>query len=207
MELFPNILGIYHEAVDTYPTIMQSVIEYCKTQEMCDKAANTCFLYSRLIKDTKNMSQNCFQRSFYGKILWWKAQKTCDEDFNDSHSALSFAPDWFVTNKMIRELHEALFANYDILFFDEDFGNITLFANKMDILSTDLDKIDLDGVDFDEEDPETIFHVRILAGRNKFEKRKAFKKDVSKKLMHPTKQWNWCLQEDEKKKKRTNFYW
>ena len=55
----------------------------------------------------------------------WKTQKMCDEAFDDSLSALNFVPDWFITNKMIRKLHEALFANDDILFFDEDFGKIT----------------------------------------------------------------------------------
>ena len=39
-------------------------------------------------------------------------------------SALKFVPDWFVTNKMIKKLHEALFAIDDILLFDEDFGKV-----------------------------------------------------------------------------------
>ena len=33
---------------------------------------------------------------------------------------------------------------------------------------------------FHEDDPETIIHVRLLAWHNKFEKCKAFKKDLSK---------------------------
>ena len=44
---------------------------------------------------------------------------------------------------MIRNLHETLFTNDDILFFDEDFSNVTFFANEMGILSVDLDKINL----------------------------------------------------------------
>ena len=75
-------------------------------------------------------------------------------------------------------------------FFDENFGNVTLFANKMGILCVDLDKIYLDDVNFDEDDSKTIIHIRLLAWRNKFEKRKANEKDLSKELMpaawHPT---------------------
>ena len=44
---------------------------------------------------------------------------------------------------------------------------------------------------FYKDDPETIIHVRLLAWRNAFEKRKAFKKEMSKELilvaLHPTR--------------------
>ena len=63
-------------------------------------------------------------------------------------SALKFVPEWFVTDKMIRKLHEVLFANDDILFFDEDFGKITFFGGAMGILSVDFDKTNLDDADF-----------------------------------------------------------
>ena len=67
-------------------------------------------------------------------------------------------------------------------------------ANEMGILSVDLDKINLDFVDFDEDNSDIIIHVRLLAWHNKSEKRKAFKKDICKELMpiawHPTKWWN-----------------
>ena len=45
--------------------------------------------------------------------------------------------------------------------------------------------------------------VRLLVLCNKFEKREAFKKDLSEELMHASwyqKRWcDWCLQEDDKK--------
>ena len=47
----------------------------------------------------------------------------------------------------------------------------------MSILVVDLDKFNLDdGNNFYENNPETIFHVKLLAWHNKFEKRKALKK-------------------------------
>ena len=50
----------------------------------------------------------------------------------------------------------------------------------MGILSADLDNIDLDDVNFDEDDPETIIHVRLLAWCNIYKQRKSSKKDISK---------------------------
>ena len=77
------------------------------------------------------------------------------------------------------------------------------FGGDVDILSVDLQKIDLHDVNFYEDDPETILHVTFLPWPNKFEKRKTFKRDVSKELMpvawHPAKWWDWSLPEDEKK--------
>ena len=62
-----------------------------------------------------------------------------------------------------------------IYFLDEDFGNVTFFDNEMGMLCVDLDKNIFDDVDFYENDPETIVHVRILTSCSKFEKRKAYK--------------------------------
>ena len=74
----------------------------------------------------------------------------------------------------------------------------------MGILIVDLDKINLDDVDFQEDDPKTIIHVRRLAWRNKFEKSKAYKRNLSKELMpvawHPTRWWDWCIKKMRKKK-------
>ena len=62
---------------------------------------------------------------------------------------------------------------------------------KWVLLVLDLDKINLDDDNnFDEDDPDIIIHVRLLARRNKFEKPKALKEKISKELMsvvwHPT---------------------
>ena len=64
---------------------------------------------------------------------------------------------------------------------------VRLLFYKNGFLRVDLDKINLDDADLYEDDPETITRVRILALCCEFEKRKAFKKDVSKKLRHPTR--------------------
>ena len=66
-----------------------------------------------------------------------------------------------------------------------------------------LNDIKHDDVNFDEDDPETIIHVALMAARNTFKWCKEFKKDISKELIfaawHPTRWWDWCMPEDEKK--------
>ena len=52
------------------------------------------------------------------------------------------------------------------------------------IFSIDLDKINLaNDKNVEKDDPETVIHLKLLAWNNKFEKRKALKKDTSKELM------------------------
>ena len=53
----------------------------------------------------------------------YKTQEMCDEAVDDCLSALKFVPDWFLTAKMIKKLHETLFTNDDVLFFDGDFDD------------------------------------------------------------------------------------
>ena len=75
--------------------------------------------------------------------------------------ALNFGSDWFVINKVIKKLIVSLFRNDGILFFDEDSGNVTLSSDQMGILSVAFNNINLDDVAFDENDSETIIHVRL----------------------------------------------
>ena len=108
----------------------------------------------------------------------------CDEAFDDCMVPMKFIPGWFVRSKMLEKFHDALLANDDVLFFNEDFCKVTLFGNEMGILGADLDKINLeDDNNFYKDDPDTIIHVRLLTQRNKFEKRKAFKKDINEGLI------------------------
>ena len=97
----------------------------------------------------------------------------CDEAVDDFLPTLNFAPDWFVTNKMIKKIFTALYAINilfeNILYFDEDFGNVVINWDEIVIPNIDLNNINLDNK-FDEDDPGTIPHVRLLAWNNKFEK-------------------------------------
>ena len=73
----------------------------------------------------------------------------------------------------------------------------------MSILSVDLNNINLDDVNFYDDDPENIIHVRLMAWRSRFKQPKAIKKEINKELIpvawHPTRSWDLCMSEDEKK--------
>ena len=109
----------------------------------------------RVVSEDPFMLKYCVDR--------YKIQKMFHDTVDDCLSALKFAPNLFVTSKMIGNFHEALLFINDILFFDENFSNVIFFANKMGILILYIDKMNLDGTDFYEDDPKTIIIVRNLA--------------------------------------------
>ena len=100
----------------------------------------------------------------------------CDEAVNDSLAALKFIPDWFVTSKIIKKHFTALYADDIIIYFNKNSGGIIFSCNEMGVLSIDLNNINLDDSNYNEDGPETIIHVRLLAWHSKFEKHKAPKK-------------------------------
>ena len=73
----------------------------------------------------------------------------------------------------------------------------------MGILTIDLNNINLGDTNYDEDDPDSIILIILLAWRIKVEKRKALKKKLNEQLMpvawHPKRWWNFCVLEDEKK--------
>ena len=60
-----------------------------------------------------------------------KTRRMCDEAVDDSLAALRFIPYWFVTSKTIKELYTPLYADENVLHFNEDSGNAIVFCNKM----------------------------------------------------------------------------
>ena len=82
---------------------------------------------------------------------------------------------------MLEKLDNALHANDDILFYSEDFDKVLFIAFQIHILATGIDKTNLDNdKDFNENDPDTIIRVRLLAWRSKFKKRKVLKTRLAK---------------------------
>ena len=75
-----------------------------------------------------------------------------------------------------------MYADGNILYFDEDSGDVVFNCNETDIPDIFLNNINLDG-NFDEDDPGTIIHVRLLAWHIKIEKRKGLQKNISQELI------------------------
>ena len=55
-----------------------------------------------------------------------------------------------------------MYANENILYFDEGFDDAIFNCNEMSILNIDLANISLDD-NFDEDGPDTIIFIRLLA--------------------------------------------
>ena len=68
---------------------------------------------------------------------------------------------------MLEKFDNALLTNHDILFYNADFDKVTFIANQRHILAVD---------DLDENDRDTIIHVRLLAWCSKSKICKALKK-------------------------------
>ena len=141
----------------------------------------------------------------------YKTQQMCIKAVDDCLAALKLAPDRFVPRKMIKKLFPVSYVDENILYLNEDSSNVEFNYNETSICNIDLNCIKLDDNNFDEDDPDTIIHVGLLAGNIKFEKRKAFKKELNEELMpvgwHPERWWDWCMSENEKKRNRSNVYW
>ena len=125
-----------------------------------------------------------------------------EKAINESIATQKLIPDWSVTSKMIKKLFTALYADENILYFDEGSGDVVFKCNEMGILNIDLNNVSLDN-SFDEDDPDTIIPIRLLGCHIKFVKRKELKKQLSEELMpvawHLDRCWDWCMSEDEKK--------
>ena len=76
---------------------------------------------------------------------------------------LKFVPDWFATRKMGKKFNNVAFSSDEKLFDDVDSNIVTFLSDAMGFNTIDLNSINLDDGDFDEDDPETINCVRLMA--------------------------------------------
>ena len=64
---------------------------------------------------------------------------------------------------MIKTLFNALYADGNILYFNEDSGNLAFICNEIGILNIDVTNINLD-TNYDEDDFNTIILIRLWLG-------------------------------------------
>ena len=90
-----------------------------------------------------------------------RLKEMCNKAVDDLLPALRFVPDWIVTSKMIKKIPTALYADDNMFYFNKVSGNVVLSCNEMGIVSWDLNNINLDNINYDEDDLETIIHIRL----------------------------------------------
>ena len=137
-------------AAKKLPFVIRYVSDQQKTQEMCDKA----------VFEDPFLLKYCLDR--------YKTQEMCDKAVDDFLRALKLVTDWFVTSKVAKKLRNSLFTDSNVIFFDKDSSNVTFSSDEMGILRVDLNDFSLDHINFDEDDLETVIHVRLIAWRNRF---------------------------------------
>ena len=154
------------KAVSTYPSTIKFVSELIMTQGMCSKAVN--FFVFDSIPDRYKTQEMCDRAVSEDPFLIvycpdiYKTQRMRDEAVDDSLAALKLIFDWSDKSKMIKKPYTSLYAEKNILYFNKDSGNVVFSCNKMSILNIDLNNINLDN-NFDEDNPDTIIFVRLLA--------------------------------------------
>ena len=182
---------------------------------MCDKAF--CFLPLIYINDRYKTQEMCDRiisdDSFSLRYVphQYKTQQMCDKALDHCLAALKFVPDWSVTSKMIKILFTFLYADENILCFNEDSGNVVFIWNGIGIFNIDLNNNNLDDTNYEEDDPDIIIHVRLLVWHTKFEKGKTLKKEFNEELMlagwHSKEMAEFSHVSRWEKRNRTNFYW
>ena len=120
-----------------------------------------------------------------------------DRAVDESIATLKLIPDWFVKSKTIKKLFTALYADEKILYFNEDFLNVVYICNEMGILNTDLNNINLDYLNYIEDDLNTIILIRLLVWHIKFKICKMLKKELNEELMpitwYPKRWWGYFV--------------
>ena len=156
------------KVVNTHFSTIQFVPECYKTQEICHKAFSKGFHSFFYIPERYKTQEMCDriipEDSFSIRYVpnQYKTQQMCDEAIDDCLAALKFVPERFVTSKMIKILFPAFYADENMFYFNEDSGNVVFTCNGLGILNIDFN-INLDDTNYDEDDPDTIILVRLLA--------------------------------------------
>ena len=84
-----------------------------------------------------------------------KIQTIYVKAFNFYLLVLKFISYWFVTRKMIEKLDNILFSNVDVVFGD--------ISNDTGLNSINLIIVNLDDDNFDDSNPKSINHIRLMA--------------------------------------------
>ena len=136
-----------HE-VKELPYLWKYVPDQYKTgkicdKEMCDEAADRCIFVFEFdsTPDQYKTQEICDRVVSEDRVLIAycsdtdKTQRMCDQAADYSLAPLKLILDWFVTSKMIKELYTPLYADEDILYFNDDSGNFVFSCNEMGILN------------------------------------------------------------------------
>ena len=99
----------------------------------------------------------------------YKTQEICDKAVDNFLPALKLVIDWFVTSKIIRKLTDD-----NILFLDENSGNVTFSSDEVDIVCVNLNIINTYDTNFYRYDLKIIIYARLLIWHYKCKPRELY---------------------------------
>ena len=127
------------------------VSNYCKNQKMCEKAVDICVQKFFLKKKYINVVSINISLKKYVKKLFCLSTN------------IRICSWWLVKNKMLEKRDDVVFANDDIVFINWDYDNVSCFGDDMALVNINVNNVSLDDDNFDDDDPKTVIHVRIMA--------------------------------------------
>ena len=104
------------------------------------------------------------KESFVSKycLYQYKSQEMRKEQIDACLPLSKFVPEWFFSNETLKDIDTAVFVNDDI-FVVADTDTVTFFTDFMGLFNVDLNNVSFDDDNFDNGDPKTIIHVRLMA--------------------------------------------
>ena len=141
---------MWNKAVDNYIHALEYVHDCCSTQKMCNRLSvhillqynlflNTLkhkkylikllilvFLCLILFQITTKLKENYDKVVSKEPFILKYCLDRCDKAVDAFLPTLKIVLDWFVTNKTLEKLDDAIFSNYDIVFVNEGSDNVIL---------------------------------------------------------------------------------
>ena len=105
----------------TIPSTLIHVSICYETHKMCEKAVDTCPFMLDCVPNCYKMQK----KYFFSK---YKSQEICSKGFDAFPPLLNFVPDLYVTNKVVKDLDDAVSFNDNLVFFNADSDNLTFLV-------------------------------------------------------------------------------
>ena len=144
------------KVVNDYPSAVQLVPNQYKTQEMCDKVVSKEPSMLKYYPDNHKIQTMCDETvDFYLITL------NC---YRYEYEYQMIPDD---LNNILERLDNSVFSNCDIFLHNVCSNIITFPCDDMGSNNIDGKNINLNDDNFDEDDPETMNHVRLIIWRNR----------------------------------------
>ena len=138
----------------------------------------------------------------------YKTQDMCHKVVDACLIALKFVPDWYVTNKILNILDNAVFLNGDIVFVNADSDNVTTFSNGLGLVIVGLNNISKMMIILTMTNLKLLFLLDLWLGIIYISNARHVKKRSAKSqcLLHGTQKDSWIVAWQKMKKRNRAIF-